>query len=143
MEENLAKSFAEVDKILSLMEDKYVQKIPRKMREMFKTEKQKEYKPNIDANMPLNEQNLQRKTLAILAMLNLNYWCETEEEKQELLKVYAENDKKKEQEIRDKYNPDNLFKKKEKIVEEKAEHTELIEYNGVKIDFGHESVEMI
>lgn len=62
-------------------------------------------------------------------MLNLHYWCESETEKQELLKLYADNDKKKEEELREKYNPDNLFKKKE-INEsiESQENTELIEY---------------
>ena len=71
------------------------------------------------------EQNLQRKTLAILAMLDLNYWCESEEEKQKLIQEYAENDKKKEQELREKYNPDNLFKNK---IETENVGTELVEY---------------
>ena len=103
------------------------------MRELFKNEKLQEYVPNINPQIPLDEQNLQRKTYAILAMLNLNYWCEDEKEKQELIAIYAENDKKRESELREKYNPDNLFKKKE-LQEEKLEkesleeNTSLIEY---------------
>ena len=50
-------------------------------------------------------------------MLNLNYWCEDEEERQKLIAIYAENDKKREAGLREKYNPDNIFKKKEKINE--------------------------
>ena len=45
--------------------------------------------------------------------------------------MYAENDKKIEAEMRERYNPDNLFKKKEKEEqnnEVKQENTELIEY---------------
>ena len=64
-------------------------------------------------------------------MLNLNYWCKDENEKQEMLKIYAENDKKIEAEMRERYNPDNLFKNKEKKEqnnEVKQENTELIEY---------------
>ena len=64
-------------------------------------------------------------------MLNLNYWCKDENEKKELLKMYSENDKKIEAEMRERYNPDNLFKKKEKEEqnnEVKQENTELIEY---------------
>ena len=64
-------------------------------------------------------------------MLNLNYWCKDENEKQEMLKMYAENDKKIEAEMRERYNPNNLFKKKEKQEqnnEVKQENTELIEY---------------
>lgn len=64
-------------------------------------------------------------------MLNLNYWCVDENEKKELLKMYSENDKKIEAEMRERYNPDNLFKKKEKVEqndEAKEESTEIIEY---------------
>ena len=111
MENDILKAYAEVDKILSYMEIKYVEKIPKKMRELFKSEKLQGYEPKIDKDLPLDQQNLQRKTLAILTLLNLNYWCENQEEKQELIKAYSENDKKREKEMREKYNPDNIFKK--------------------------------
>ncbi|MGN1271247.1 MAG: hypothetical protein ACI4UX_04695 [Clostridia bacterium] len=127
----LSIAYAEVYEILSFMEQKYVDMIPLKLLELFKEEKEKEYKPNINPTIPLDEQNLQKKTLSILAMLNLNYWCEDENEKKELIALYAENDKRKEEELREKYNPDNLFKKKEQIVEDneiKQENTQLIEY---------------
>ena len=127
----LSIAYAEVYEILSFMEQKYVDMIPLKLLELFKEEKEKEYKPNIKPTIPLDEQNLQKKTLSILAMLNLNYWCEDENEKKELIALYAENDKRKEEELREKYNPDNLFKKKEQIVEDneiKQENTQLIEY---------------
>ena len=97
------------------MEEKYVEKIPYKMREMFKNNRLNGYDPVIRPEKPLDEQNLQRKTFAILAMLNLNYWCEDEEERQKLIAIYAENDKKREAGLREKYNPDNIFKKKETI----------------------------
>lgn len=131
MENNLLKAYAEVDKILSFMEIRYVEKIPKKMREMFKNEKLQGYEPNIDKNIPLEEQKLARKTLAILAMLNLNYWCENEEEKQELIMAYSHNDKKRNKEIRERYNPDNIFKNrnKEKEMEQITEEiTEIVEY---------------
>lgn len=129
MENNLSKAYSEVLEILSYMEQKYIDMIPKKLLDLFNAEKDKNYKININPKIPLTEQKLQRKTLALLAMLNLHYWCESEEEKQELLKLYAENDKKKEEELREKYNPDNLFKKKEtnKSVENEN-NTALIEY---------------
>lgn len=118
-------AYAEVYTILSLMDEKYVNRIPNKLREMFKEGKSTDYKPNIDPKKSLNEQNLQRETLVILATLGLNYWCESEEEKQELIKAYSENEKKNEAEIREKYNPDNLFKKREEIHSD----TQMIEYH--------------
>lgn len=109
MENTLSKAYAEVDTILSFMEIQFIEKVPKKLRETIKNEKSKEYHPKIDKSIPLDEQNLERKTYAILAMLDLQYWCNTEEEKQEMLSMYANNDKKYQEELRQKYNPDNIF----------------------------------
>ena len=118
-------AYAEVDTILSLMDEKYVNRIPEKLRKIFKEDKNFDYTINIDVSKSLNEQNLQRETMVILAMLCVNYWCDSEEEKQELIKAYSENEKKNEAEIREKYNPDNIFKNTEQVHENK----ELVEYN--------------
>lgn len=118
-------AYAEVDTILSLMDKKYVNRIPEKLRKIFKEDKKSDYTINIDVNKSLNEQNLQRETMVILAMLCVNYWCDSEEEKQELIKAYSENEKKNEAEIRAKYNPDNIFKN----TEQTHENRELVEYN--------------
>ena len=137
MKNDLYKAYAEVDEFLSFIEDVYIDKIPKKLRELFKNERLEDYKPNIDPKIPLDEQKLQKKTFSILAMLNLNYWCEDKKEKQDLIAIYAENDRKKE-ELREKYNLDNLFKKKEteqKIEEPRkntAENTALVEYKEEK-----------
>ena len=131
MENSLSKAYAEVLLILSYMEQKYADMIPKKLLELFNEEKDQNYQPDINPKISLAEQNLQRKTLALLAMLNLNYWCKDESEKQEMLKMYAENDKKIEAEMRERYTPDNLFKKKEKEEQNdeiKEESTEIIEY---------------
>ena len=111
--------YAEIDAILNLMDEKYTNKIPQKLKNIFKEEKSLDYKPVIDTKKALNEQKLQKGTLVILAMLCLNYWCDSEEEKQELIKAYSEA------EIREKYNPDNLFKKREEIPSD----TQMIEYH--------------
>ena len=85
MENNeLSIAYAEVYEILSFMEPKYIDKIPLKLMELFREEKLKDYKPNIEPTIPLDEQKLQKKTLIILAMLNINYWCEDENEKKML-----------------------------------------------------------
>ncbi len=134
MENELLKAYAEVDEILANMESIYVEKIPKKIRELFSNNRLEGYTPNINSKIPLDEQNLQKKTYSILAMLNLNYWCENENEKKELIAIYAENDRKKEEELREKYNPDNLFKDKTNIKqqEEMDKGTEFIEYKEKK-----------
>lgn len=125
--EDIKMAYCEVDIILGQMEEEYVNKVPTELRKLFKEQKRMDYSPKIKSDVPLADQNLMRKTIAILAMLNLNYWCEDEKEKQDLINMYSENDKKREAELREKYNPDNLFKKKDIEVEENTENTESME----------------
>ena len=119
MENELLKAYAEVDEILNLLEDEYVEKIPEKVRNFFKEERYEEYKPQIKVDIPLTKQNLKRETMVLLAILNLNYWCENEEEKQEFLNELAQNEKEK-KELEEKYNPDNLFKNKQQNINDET-----------------------
>lgn len=134
MENEREEAYSEIYAILNLLEDELADKVPQKIKDFFEQSRDKDYNPNIDAKVPLEEQNLKRKTIVLLAILNLNYWCDSEEEKQELLESFTRNSKIKEQErkaLEEKYNPDNLFKKNKKvesIVEESAESLQLIEY---------------
>ena len=97
--------------ILNNMEPEYKEKIPKKLMKLFEENSAEDYEFHLDLTRPLQEQELNSKTLGILAMLNLNYWCETEEEKQELIKHYTENERKYQEELRKKYNTDNIFQK--------------------------------
>ena len=125
-------AYAEIDEILNLLEDKYRDKVPEKVRAFFKEEKMVDYKPTIDVNTPLIQQNLKRETIVLLAILNINYWCENEEEKQFFLNELAKNEDEKKK-LEEKYNPDNLFKNKnnndvstDKIVE--PQNISMVEY---------------
>lgn len=123
-------AYAEIDEILNLLEDEYKEKIPENVRSFFKEERNNDYIPQIDTSKPLIEQNLKRETLVLLAILNLNYWCENEREKQEFLNQLAENEKEK-RKLEEKYNPDNLFKNKAKNSNENnlyEENLQMIEY---------------
>ena len=105
------------------MDKANVEKIPIKLRKMFKEEKDVEYQNKIDIYNKVQKKELEPKTLTLLAMLYLNYWCENDEEENSLIKQYAENDRKSEEETREKYNPDNLFKNKEKNKEQIANNS--------------------
>lgn len=123
-------AYAEVDEILNLLEDTYKDKIPEKVRNFFKEERDTEHEIQINIDIPLIEQNLNRETFILLAILNLNYWCESEEEKKAFLNEMAENEKEK-KELEEKYNPDNLFKNKEKDNKSSnmnEENLQMIEY---------------
>jgi len=114
IQNNITKAYSEVDAILEKMDNVNKEKVPAKLREMFKKEKDADYQKEINIYKKIIEQDLQPKTLTILAMLYLNYWCENEEEKESLSRQYADNDRKSEEEARKKYNPENLFKNEEK-----------------------------
>lgn len=72
-----------------------------------------------------------RETICLLTILDINYWCETEEEKQLILNKLKDNDRIKEEELKERYNPDNIFKRKDKENENiniNPENVALIEY---------------
>ena len=123
MENMLA--YAEIDEILNLLEDDYRERVPKKVRDFFKEEKMKDYHPEIDIEKPLIEQNLKRETMVLLSILYLNYWCENEKEKQRFLNELDKNEEEK-KELEEKYNPDNLFKKKQD--ESTENNLQIIEY---------------
>lgn len=105
-------AYTEVDNFIELLDAEDKNKIPKKLREFFKLEKDKEYIKHIDARKPIGEQSLKEETLALIAMLNLRYICEDEKEKTRLKKIYQENENKYQVELREKYNSDNIFKNK-------------------------------
>jgi len=121
-------AYAEVDAILELLEDEYKKRVPNKIRDFFREEKAEDYNPRIDVQKSLLEQNLQRETFVLLTILELNYWCNSEEEKKELLKELNENEEQAKKELYEKYNPDNIFKTKNEEKDEKQEELALVEY---------------
>lgn len=109
-------TYSEICEFLGLLGNKYVDKIPSKLLELFENNKSKKYVPHINSNIPIKEQRLSENTLAIIALLNLKYWCKDEDEKQMLKGIYRENEKKYQNLMREKYNLSNVFKAEEKIV---------------------------
>lgn len=119
-------AYSEIDEFLDLITEEERNQIPLKLREFFKKEKDQEYHKGINSNIPIKDQNLKSETLALIALLNLQYWCKDEDEKKRLTQIYADNEKKYQAEMREKYNPDKIFdNNKEKISNESKE---IVEY---------------
>lgn len=127
---NTRQAYTEIDNFIELLDEYNRNKVPKKLREYFKKEKDNTYTKTINPNIPIKEQNLKEETLALIAMLNLQYWCEDEEEKRRLRKIYSDNEIKHQQKLREKYNPDNVFRIKNKEVELSNPNNEfsIIEY---------------
>jgi len=106
-------AYSEIDEFLGLLSEEQRNEIPKKLRDFFKEEKDQEYFKNIDKDIPIKDQNLKEETLAIIALLNLQYWCKDEEEKKRLQEIYAQNEKEYQDMLYEKYNPNDMFKKKE------------------------------
>ena len=125
---NRKNSYVEILEILKYMDKIYVDKIPKKLIEFFEENKANNYKFKYDSAVELGKQNLNDNTLALLAMLNLNYWCESEEHKKELIARYNDNEQKYQEELHKKYNPDNILKKdnQEKSIEDNILKEEVV-----------------
>lgn len=106
-------AYSEIDEFLGLLSEEQRNEIPKKLRDFFKEEKDQEYFKNIDKDISIKDQNLKEETLAIIALLNLQYWCKDEEEKKRLQEIYAQNEKEYQDMLYEKYNPNDMFKKKE------------------------------
>ncbi len=104
-----AYAYAEILEILDYMEEEYVSKVPKKLIKVITENASETYERHLDANVPLEEQQISEKTTALLAMLMLNYWCESPEQKQELTDMFNENERKYQEELQRKYDPNNIF----------------------------------
>ena len=70
-------AYSEIYEILNLMEDEDKERVPQEIRDFFKEQRMKEYKPKIRTDIPLTEQNLIRETVVLLTILVINYWCDS------------------------------------------------------------------
>ena len=104
--------YSEVYSVLNMLGENYIKKLPTELFKIIREEKNNEYNPIYNGDVSLSEQKIDRKSLSMIALFHINYWCETEDEKIELRKIFKENQQKHEKYLREKYNPDNLFKNK-------------------------------
>ena len=125
-----ADASSELIEILKYLPQNEVEKVPQKLRSFFTKVANKNYVTKIDPNKSMQEQDIKEKTKDLITVLYRNYWC-NEDERTSLDKKLIENDKKYEEMLREKYNPDNIFevkaKEKEEHKEEIKEEKELIE----------------
>ena len=132
---NTRQAYSEIDEFLGLLSIEQRNEIPQKLRELFAQEKDSNYKKGINLTIPIKEQNLKEETLAIIALLNLEYWCKDDTEKERLKKVYAQNEKEYQIMLQEKFNPDNMFKKKETILENEEQQMQCVQMIKYKESF--------
>ena len=107
----LKESISETLDILQHMDNVYIEKIPKEFTNFLYQNKSTDYIPNLDHTKKINEMNLKEQTKDLLAIIYMMYWC-SEEERAEYIELLQKNEKKYQNEINEKYNPDKLFSSK-------------------------------
>lgn len=113
---NYIKAYTEVNCLLEYLPQSYIDKLPKKLIELIQNQSNEQYNINIDTNKSLLEQNFSKKAKDLIAVIKYNYWS-TNEEKQQLQQIFYDNENKYQKELSEKYDLDNIFKKKESKME--------------------------
>lgn len=122
-------AFSEVYEIFKLMPQELLNKIPQKFYEIIKEERDKEYLQNIKE--PIENQKLKDETIILLGLIYRDFLCSPDEKKrlqEKDARDLKEAERILEAELREKYNPDNIFKKNREEIEPSNEETAMIEY---------------
>lgn len=127
-----SKAYSEVLEVIKYLPKKDYDKIPPKTINLLEQNCDESSDFTYNIALPFDKQELSKDAKLILAIIYRNCWI-TEEEKEKIRNYEKEKFIKQEQLKREKYNPDDLFKKKEKnIVKELKENNYLAEVNEEK-----------
>lgn len=125
------KRLVEVDTILSYLSQENYAKIPQEIINAIKENMDKDYTWEYDESKELEEQEVNRDTIAILSYINTEYLL-NDEQRAYMEKLYEENEQK---ELQKQYEGKNDYSylfarnnKKVEVQEEENEQTALIVY---------------
>ena len=102
MDEEYRKSLCEVAEVLENSEENIQQKIPKKLKDFIYNNRISNYNPRIDFSKEDWEEDLSEDAKSIIALIYRDCLV-SKEERKKLLKI-------EENELYEKYNPDNIFK---------------------------------
>lgn len=125
-----ANAYSEVLEILKYIPIEDYNKIPNSKIKLFETNHNKEYIFRYNPNKTLEEQNVSKTAKAIIAILFRDYWA-TELQKEKIISKQNYDRMKLEEQKREKYDVDNIFKSKDtNIVKDNIENDrlQLVEY---------------
>lgn len=104
---------SEILEIIKYLPLKEYKMIPQEKIDFYERNKDQSYNFNYDPQKSLNEQNVLRETKALIVALFRDVFA-TEEQKEKLKIVLAQNEQKYQEELSKKYTYDGLFDKKQK-----------------------------
>ena len=138
MEDN-KNAYSEVIEILKLVDDeKKLEALPMEMLELIKSKANPEYKPIINKEIPLDEQNLQPETFALLNWITQKYWGDLEVEEiqdSETSEIMEQTEKAEEHEIQEEKIQDSISEDEENIMNTENEQNTVCSGNNLPISF--------
>lgn len=122
MDDNFAKACKEIVEILKFVPNKDLLKIPKEMRDMFEDEMDQNYNFSIDTQKNIEEQKLLDETKAILLNIFRDYWA-TPYQRERIIERQNYDRNITEQQKREKYNPNDIFKRKSILKTKQTENS--------------------
>ena len=119
-------SLYQINEIIKYITPNLKARIPKKFIIYIENNKSENYDWKIDETIPLYEQDLLPTTKEILTVLYKDYMCD-DVERAEIEKILNDNEIKYQEELKEKYNPNNMFNNKAKEVTE-DETKEVVAY---------------
>lgn len=107
-------TYEEVYEILRYMDKITVMKVPEEILNTIKKKRNVNYKTKIDKNDIFNEENISKEAIDFLCWIDYKYWMD-ENRKIKIDQIKFDKIRKYEEEKREKYVPDNLFKKQDQV----------------------------
>ena len=124
--EDYGEAAVEVLDILDNTKREDVDKIPQSFIKFLVDSASLDYKVNLDHSKTIEEMNLNGKTRELLGYIYINWWS-NEKEKEEYKQERRRIEQEKQENIREKYNPNNIFEvskrsKQSEVIQEKEEN---------------------
>lgn len=105
--------YVDISIIIKMMPIEMKEKISKSFINFIEKNKSNNYVSNINPKIPIREQNIRKETKEMLGIIYRDYLCSNEEH-DELIKQEEQEIKQYKEELRQKYNPNDIFKNKQK-----------------------------
>ena len=120
-----ARAYSEVYVFINALGDDYKNTISPKLYETIEKHRDLSYTPDFDLSQDITTETFSKEALALIAALNLKFWCKDQDERNRLMRQYqANNEIVKRKEEKEAY--DHMFRdlKKEKMEAEAAQEAQ-------------------
>jgi len=110
---NYSKAYTEVLEMIKHLPENEYNKIPKEKIEFWERNKDNKYKFVINTQIELEKQNISIEANSIIVTIFRDYFA-TNLQKEKLKIILEQNENKYQEQLREKYNPDNLFENRKK-----------------------------